>query len=120
MNEAYPLVQGLYKLTRDAVTLQEVATSYINITQPEALLAVERRATLTFANADEVIDRMAGRLQTAEGQGYVTRFSSGLEGLQKGLMGPEGLFAAHREYLKARRRNGLDANRAGRSPKPVT
>ena len=52
MNEGYPLVQGLYKLTRDAVTLQEAATSYINITQPESLPAVERRATLTFDNAN--------------------------------------------------------------------
>jgi methyl-accepting chemotaxis protein len=100
MNDAYPLLQGLYKLTRDAVTLQEVATSYTNITQPDSLLVVERRATLTFGNASEVVDRIAGRLQTVEGQGYVTRFKSGLEGLRERLMGDKGLFAAHREYLK--------------------
>jgi len=100
LNEDYPLVQGLYKLTRDAVTLQEAATSYINIAQPESLPAVERRAALTFANTGEVVERLAGRLQTTEGQGYVTKFSSGLEGLQKRLMGNDGLFAAHREYLK--------------------
>jgi methyl-accepting chemotaxis protein len=102
MNEDYPMVQGLYKLTRDAVTLQEVATSYSNILQPEALLVIERRATLTFANAGEVIDRIAGRLQSAEGLGYVARFKTGLEDLRKRLMGDDGLFAAHREYLKAR------------------
>src|SRR4029079_1755751 len=93
------LVQGLYKLTRDAVTMQEVGTSYINITQPEALLAVERRATLTFDNANEVVDRVAQQLQNPEGQGYVRRFKSGLADLQKKLLGPTGLFAAHREYL---------------------
>jgi methyl-accepting chemotaxis protein len=102
LNEDYPLVQGLYKLTRDAVTLQEVATSFINIGQLESLLAVERRAALTFANAREVIERLAGRLQTAEGQGYVTKFAAGLEGLQKGLMDNGGLFAAHRQYLTAK------------------
>jgi methyl-accepting chemotaxis protein len=102
MNEDYPLVQGLYKLTRDAVTLQEVATAYTNIMQPEALLVIERRATLTFANAIDVVDRIAGRLQSTEGQGYVTRFRSGLEELKNKLMGKEGLFAAHREHLKAR------------------
>jgi methyl-accepting chemotaxis protein len=99
MNEGYPLVQGLYKLTRDTVSLQEAATSYINITQPESLPAVERRATLTFDNANEVIERVAARLQTAEGQGYVRRFKAGLEELHKKLMG---VFSAHGEYLKAK------------------
>jgi methyl-accepting chemotaxis protein len=100
MNEGYPLVQGLYKLTRDTVTLQEAATSYINITQPESLPAVERRATLTFDNANEVIDRVASRLQTAEGQGYVRRFKAGLQELHDRLTGDSGLFAAYRDYLK--------------------
>ena len=84
INEAYPLVQALYKLTRDAVTLQEVANSYINITQPQTLLVIERRTALTFANAREVIDRLASRLRTAEGKGYVARFTAGLNGLQRG------------------------------------
>ncbi len=100
MDEAYPLVQGLYRLTRDAVTLQEVATAYINITQSESLQAVERRAKMTFSNAREVLERLAGRLQTTEGQGYVTRLTSNLEGLQNRLLGPDGLFVAHRESLK--------------------
>jgi methyl-accepting chemotaxis protein len=102
MNDAYPLVQGLYKLTRDAVTLQEVATSYINITQPEALAVVERRATFTFSNAGDVLQRIAARLQSTEGQGYVTRFKSGLSGLENKLIGAQGLFPAHREYIKVK------------------
>jgi methyl-accepting chemotaxis protein len=106
INDAYPLVQALYKLTRDAVTLQEVANSYINITQPDTLLVVERRAALTFANAGEVINSLASRQHTVEGKSYITRFTSGLEELKKRLMGPEGLFAAHREYLKARKEMG--------------
>ena len=100
MNEGYPLVQGLYKLTRDAVTLQEVATSYINITQPESLPGVERRATLTFDNANEVIERIADRLQTTEGQGYVKRFQDSLKQLHSRLTGDGGLFAVYRDYLK--------------------
>ena len=102
MNDAYPLVQGLYKLTRDAVTLQEVATSYINITQPEAMAVVERRATFTFSNAGDVLERIAARLQSTEGQGYVTRFKSGLTGLENKLVGARGLFPAHREYIKVK------------------
>ena len=102
MNESYPLVQGLYKLTRDAVTLQEAATSYINITQSESLPGVERRAALTFDNANEVIERIAARLQTTEGQGYVAQFKASLEELQKKLMGEQGVFSAHGEYLKAK------------------
>jgi methyl-accepting chemotaxis protein len=102
MNETYPLVQGLYKLTRDAVTLQEAATAYVNVSQAEDLLAVERRVVLTFGNATEVIERLAGRLESTEGQGHVAKFRSGLEGLHKGLLGPVGLFVGHREYLKAK------------------
>ena len=100
MNEGFPMVQGLYKLTRDAVTLQEAATSYINIAQPESLPAVERRATLTFDNADEVIERIAARLQTAEGQGYVKRFQDRPEAIAQPADGGDGLFAAYRDYLK--------------------
>ena len=100
MNESYPLVQSLYKLTRDAVSLQEAATSYTNITQPESLPAVERRATLTFDNADEVINRLAAQMQTAEGQGYVRRFKASLEELHSRLTGGGGLFSAYRDYLK--------------------
>lgn len=82
LDETYPLVQSLYRLMRDVVTLQEVATSYINITRAEDLLAVERRAVLTFANANEVLDRLAGRLITSEGKDHVIRFKTGIEGLQ--------------------------------------
>jgi methyl-accepting chemotaxis protein len=100
MNEAYPLVQGLYKLTRDAVTLQELATSYISVRHPQALLVVERRADLTFETSGDVITRIAARLQSTEGQGYVARFKAMLDTLQKKLLADDGLFAAHREYLK--------------------
>ena len=102
MGEAYPMVQGLYKLTRDAVTMQEVTTAYVGITQREALLAVERRATLNFANAEEVIDRIAASLRTAEGQGYVTRLRTSVASLRGKLLGASGLFPAHRQYLKIR------------------
>ena len=100
MNEGFPLVQGLYKLTRDAVSLQEAATSYINIAQPELLPAVERRANLTFDNADQVIEGIAARLQSAEGKGYVERFKTALTQLHGRLTGGDGLFAAYRDYLK--------------------
>jgi methyl-accepting chemotaxis protein len=99
MNESYPLVQALYKLTRDSVTLQEVATSFISVAHPQALMVVERRAQLTFDNAGEVLDRAAGRLQSTEGKGYLQRFKAALEELQQRLMGAEGLFPAHRDYL---------------------
>jgi methyl-accepting chemotaxis protein len=99
MNESFPLVQGLYKLTRDAVTLQETATAYIN-SQQDTLMAIERRATFTLSNAKDVAARLAQRLQTPEGQGYVTRLTASLEGLQNRLLGPDGLFVVHRESLK--------------------
>ncbi len=114
MNEGYPLVQGLYKLTRDAVTLQEAATSYINITQPESLPAVERRATFTFDNANEVIERIAARLQSTEGQGYVKRFQAGLEQLHRRLTGERRTVCRLSRLPEAQGRNRLAANRSSR------
>jgi methyl-accepting chemotaxis protein len=102
MNEAYPLVQSFYKLTRDAVTLQEVASAYLNMLQVDTLLVVERRATLALANANEVVDRLASQTQSSDVQGYVDRLRSNLADLKKRLLGEDGLFAAHREYIKAR------------------
>jgi methyl-accepting chemotaxis protein len=102
MTEDYPMVKNLYRLTRDAVTLQEVATAHVGIDQVESLLAVERRAALTLGVALDVIDRMAADMQTADGKAYLQRFRSSLEDLQRKLMGEDGLFAAHRGYIKAR------------------
>ena len=99
MGDAYPLVQSLYKLTRDAVTFQEVATAYINIAQPDGLLAVERRAAFTFANANEVVERYGMQAQTDEGRAYAARFKAALEELHKRLLGADGLFVAHRDLL---------------------
>ena len=100
MNESYPLVQDLYKLTRDSVTLQEVATSFVNVKQTDALPAVARRADLTFANAREVIDRVGSQVQSRESQDYMRRFASGMEELEKKLTGGQGLFPIHRDGLK--------------------
>ena len=103
MNETYPLLQSLYRLTRDVVTLQEVATSYVNMTQLEDLQKVERRAALTFANANEVLDRLAERMVSAEEKGYVRKFNTGMEGLQGALLDSQGLFAAHNDSLKTQK-----------------
>jgi methyl-accepting chemotaxis protein len=99
MEETYPLIQSLYKLMRDVVTLQEAATSHVNVEQVGGLPAVERRASMTLSNASEVIERLAGRLLAAEGKGYVARFKDGMDQLGKDLLGDDGLFAAQRKNL---------------------
>ena len=50
----------------------------------------------------EVIERIAARLQTTEGKGYVKRFQDSLKQLHSRLTGGDGLFAAYRDYLKVK------------------
>ncbi len=102
LDETYPLLQGLYKLMRDVVKVQEAATSYVNIAQLDDLTAVERRTTATLGTSKEVIDRLSVRLQTAEGKGYVAKFTDGIAKMTKDLLDKDGLFAAHRENLKVK------------------
>jgi methyl-accepting chemotaxis protein len=97
--ENYPLLQGLYKLIRDVVRVQEAATAYIHLTQPDELTSVERRTTATLGTSREVIDQLALRLQAAESQGYVVKFNEGMEKLRIDLLGPDGVFAAQRQNL---------------------
>lgn len=97
--ENFPLLQGLYKLIRDTVAVQEAATSYVNISQPDKLTLIERHTTAILGTSREVNDQLARRLQTTEAQGYVAKFNETIDKLNKDLLDNDGLFAAHRENL---------------------
>ena len=77
LTETYPLLQGVNKLTRDAVKLEEATTSYVAATQPDDLGAIEKRAQAIFKTSAAAMKRIAGRMRIGgwkeAGRGHLTR-----------------------------------------------
>jgi methyl-accepting chemotaxis protein len=93
--------QGVYKLMRDTVKLQELAGSYVNQPDAAALPAIEQNVKATLRTATTGIRRFGGRLRTPEGKTQVGKITQSVTKLEAALVGPEGVFAAHRANLEA-------------------
>jgi methyl-accepting chemotaxis protein len=102
LNETFPLLQGVYKLMRDTVRLQELAGSYVNQPDAAALPAIEQNVKATLRTATTGIRRFGGRLRTPEGKTQVGKITQSVTKLEAALVGPEGVFAALRANLEAR------------------
>jgi methyl-accepting chemotaxis protein len=100
--ENYPLLQGVYKLIRDTVRIQEAATSFVNIKQLDELTVIERRTAALLGTSREVIDQLALRLQSAEAKEYLAKFNEGVDRQKKDLLDKGGIFSAHQENLKVK------------------
>lgn|GEM_PF-1321576 len=102
LTETFPLLQGVNKLTRDVVKLEEATTSYLAATQPEDLGPIEKRAQAIFKTSAAATKRIAGRMRSADGKKRVADIAAGLDKLEKLLLGDAGVFAAHRGDLVAK------------------
>ena len=99
LTETYPLLQGVNKLLRDVVKLEEATTSYLATVQPDDLGAIAKRAQAIFKTSTAATKRIAGRMRSAEGKKRVADIAQGLDKLEKLMLGDAGVFAAHRESL---------------------
>ena len=97
--ETFPLLQGVNKLMRDGVKLEETTTSYVSTTQPGDLDAIEKRAQSAFKTATAATKRIGSRMRTKEGKAQIAAMTDGLGRLEKLLLGADGIFATHREAL---------------------
>ena len=102
LNETFPLLQGVYKLMRDTVKLQELGGSYVNQPDAAALAPIEQNVKATLRTATTGIRRFGGRLRTPEGKAQVGKITQSVTKLEAALVGNEGVFAAHRANLEAR------------------
>jgi methyl-accepting chemotaxis protein len=99
LTETYPLLQGVNKLMRDVVKLEETTTSYVATTQSDDLGAIAKRAQAIFKTSTAATKRIVGRMRSADGKKRVADIAQGLDKLEKRLLGDDGVFAAYRETL---------------------
>ncbi len=99
LTETFPLLQGVNKLMRDAIKLQEATNAYVNTTQTDELDAIQKRAQSIFRTAAGATKRVASRLRTEEGKQQVATLSDSLGKLEQMLFSDGGLYAAQREAL---------------------
>src|SRR5262249_48053383 len=102
MNETLPMLQGVYKLMRDTVRLQEQAKSYANQADAAQLPAIEQEAKSTVKTAGTVTRKFSGRMRSQDGKAQVAKITQATAKLEAALVGNEGAFAAHRDNLQAR------------------
>jgi methyl-accepting chemotaxis protein len=102
LTETYPLLQGVNKLMRDVVKLEEATTSYLATMQPDDLGAIAKRVETLFKTSAAAIKRIAGRMRSSDGKKRVADIAEGLDKLDKLLLGDAGVFTAHRENLAAK------------------
>jgi len=98
----FPLVQGVYKLMRETIKLQETAKSYVSTAEPNVLKVVEGRAKTSFGAIANITRRIAGRMRSTDGKAQVASLAAISNRMDQGLTGQAGVFAAHRENLAAR------------------
>src|SRR5262245_38983824 len=102
LNETYPLLQGLNRMMRDVVKLQETTTAYVATTESGDLDAIQKRAQTILKTANAAVKRMASRLRTDEGKKRIAQVTAGLDKLEQLLTADAGVFAAHRDLLAAK------------------
>jgi len=101
LTETFPLLQGVNKLMRDGVKLEETTISYVNTTQAADLGAIEKHAQGLFQSATGATRRIASRMRTNDGKQQVAKIIELLGKLEKLLLTDAGIFAAHREAVAA-------------------
>ena len=99
LTETFPLLQGVNKLMRDTVKIEEATTLYANTKQAEDLDAIQKRVESTFKTASAATKRVAGRLRSEEGKQQVAVITDNLGKLEKLLLADSGIFAAYRDDL---------------------
>src|SRR5262249_36302526 len=83
LTETFPLLQGVNKLIRDAVKLEESTTSFISTTVADDLSAIEKRVQSIFKTASGAAKRIGGRMRSKEGKAQIAAITDGLGRLEK-------------------------------------
>jgi hypothetical protein len=82
LTETYPLLQGVNKLMRDVVKLEEATTSYVGTDVPDDLGAIAKRVQAIFKTSTAATKRVGGRMRSADGKKRVAEIAQGLDKLE--------------------------------------
>jgi methyl-accepting chemotaxis protein len=100
-NESYPIVQGLYKLTRYTALVQQAARNAIVVDDDVHLAQVEKQIKQHLATARTLQNRVAARLIGATKVEF-GKVREGFANIEKLLLSDAGLLAAHGKAVRAR------------------
>ena len=100
-NESYPIIQGVTKLMRYTVLIQEAARGGINIDDDVHLVQVEKQIKQHLATARTLQNRVIARLP-APAKAEFGKIREGFTNLETLLLSDEGLLATHRKGVRAR------------------
>jgi methyl-accepting chemotaxis protein len=99
MNETFPLLQGMYKLMRESVRLQELAHGYANATEASVLSAIQHEVQTSLKTSSATIRRLGGRLHSDVEKAQATTMGQSLGRLENLLLDNNGIFVAQRARL---------------------
>jgi hypothetical protein len=114
MNETLPVLQGVYKLMRDSVKVQDLAKTYAHQRNASALPALEQDTKAAAKAAATATRKFGGRMRTADGKAQIAAILQSITQLETTLVGDDGAFAAHRKNLEARGRLAELTQKLGR------
>jgi diguanylate cyclase (GGDEF)-like protein len=101
LTEIYPVLQSGNKLMHENGRLREAVKWYLAQDAVTFLDATEQEVRTAFKGATAAVRKLAGRLRDADGRVEIANISRAFDELQERVLGAQGLFASHREFLAA-------------------
>ncbi len=103
-DQAYPQVQGSYKIVGYLMRLQDISRAYIAERNPDQLLEIEKQFKKTVKKAMSWLKRLRARSRTGQAKKDVALITERFNELEFSALFDNGLFAVSRESLEANAR----------------
>ena len=103
-NQAYPQVQGTYKVLAYLMRLQDIARAYVAEGNADQLAEIETRFKKTVKKSASWLKRLKSRAKTEQARKDVKAIADGFDELEFSASFDNGLFAVYRESLEANAR----------------
>ncbi len=105
-DQAYPQVQGSYKVQAYLMRLQDIARAYVAKRDADQLAEIETRFKKTVKKSKSWLKRLKARAKTEQAKKDVKAITDGFDDLEFSALFDNGLFAVYRESLEANARAG--------------
>ena len=99
-NQAYPQVQGTYKVQAYLMRLQDIARAYVAERNADQLAEIETRFKKTVKKSASWLKRLKSRAKTEQAKKDVKTITDGFGELEFSASFDNGLFAVYRESLE--------------------
>ena len=103
-DQAYPQVQGSYKVQAYLMRLQDIARAYVAKRDADQLAEIETRFKKTVKKSKSWLKRLKARAKTEQAKKDVKAITDGFDDLEFSAFFDNGLFAVYRESVEANAR----------------